>query len=200
MTTLPQYRKLFIFEVQKNEYMPKKLDFITPTALKVLEFFFANPMEEFHEREVMRKSRISKGSANKMLRQLARLDFLIREKRGRMVFYKLNMRNVVVKQFKILYNTWKLKELVEEIKQTSKKIILFGSCAEGIDVKESDIDLLIIAEEKKFIKESISNFNKKNRKRISPITVDSNEFIKLKKEDKPLYEKIDRGIVLWETE
>lgn len=180
--------------------MPEKLDFITPTTLKVLELFFTNPMEEFHEREVMRKSSVSKGSANNILRQLAKLDFLIREERGRMVFYKLDMKNAVVKQFKILYNMWKLKRLVDEIKQSSKKIILFGSCAEGTDVEESDIDLLVIAEEKRFIKESISNFNKKNKRKISPIIVDFNEFIKLRKEDRPFYEGISRGIVLWEKE
>jgi predicted nucleotidyltransferase len=178
--------------------MPKKLDFITPTILKVLEFFFTNPMEEFHEREVMRKSGVSKGSANKILRQLAELDFLVREEKGRMVFYKLNMKNVIVKQFKSLYTIWQLKKFVDEIKEKSKKIILFGSCAEGTDVKESDIDLLVITEEKRFVKESISNFNRKSERRVSPIIVDSNEFIKLKNEDKPLYEKIDRGIVLWE--
>jgi len=192
--------KLFIFKVQKNEYMPKKLDFITPTVIKVLELFFDNPMEEFHERKVMRISQISKGSANKILRQLAKLDFFVRKERGRMVFYKLNMKNATVKQFKILFNVWKLKSLVDEIKQKSKKIVLFGSCAEGIDVKESDIDILVITEEKIFVKESISNFNEKSERSISPIIVDSNEFTKLRKEDKPLYEKIDRGIVLWETE
>lgn len=157
-------------------------------------------MEEFHERAVMRISKVSKGSANKILRQLARLDLLTREKRGRMVFYKLNMKNAVAKQFKILFNIWGLKELVDKIKQSSKKIILFGSCAEGIDVKESDIDLFIITEEKEFVKRSISDFNKKSKRKISPIIVDSTEFIKLRKEDKPLYEKIDRGIVLWEME
>lgn len=192
--------KLFIFKVQNNEYMPEKLDFITPTMLKVLELFFNNPMEEFHERAVMRISKVSKGSANKILRQLAKLDLLTREKRGRMVFYKLNMKNAVAKQFKILFNIWELKELVDKIKQSSKKIILFGSCAEGIDVKESDIDLFIITEEKEFVKRSISDFNKKSKRKISPIIVDSTEFIKLRKEDKPLYEKIDRGIVLWEME
>ena len=180
--------------------MPKKLDFITSTTLKVLEFFFVNPMKNFHEREVMRKSKISKGSANKILRRLAKLDFLTREERGRMVFYKLNIKNAVVRQFKILYNIWNLTGLVDELKQNSKKIILFGSCSEGTDVEESDIDLLILTEEKRFVKEGISNFNKKNERKISPIIVDVNEFIKLRKEDKPLYEKIDRGIVLWETD
>ncbi|MDI6807114.1 MAG: nucleotidyltransferase domain-containing protein [Candidatus Aenigmarchaeota archaeon] len=180
--------------------MPKKLDFITPTTLKVLELFFSNPMGEFYERRVMRMSRISKGSANKILRQLARLNFLIREKRGRMVFYKLDVKNPAVRHFKILCNIWKLKKLVDKLKEKSKKIILFGSCAEGMDVKESDIDLLIIAEEKGFVKGTISIFNKKSERKITPIIVNSNEFIKLRKEDKPLYEKIDRGIVLWETE
>ncbi|MFH7873640.1 MAG: nucleotidyltransferase domain-containing protein [Candidatus Aenigmatarchaeota archaeon] len=71
------------------------------------------------------------------------------------------MKNPVVRQFKILYNIWKLREIIDEIKHISKKIILFGSCTGGTDVKESDIDLLIITEEKRSVKESISEFNKK---------------------------------------
>jgi hypothetical protein len=46
----------------------------------------------------------------------------------------------------------------------------------------------------------IGNFNKKIKGKISPVILDSNEYIKLKKEDKPFYERIDRGIVLWERE
>lgn len=180
--------------------MPKKLDFITPTTLKVLGLFFTNPMDEFHEREVMRKSKISKGSANKILRNLAKLDFLTRDERGRMVFYRLNMKNTVVKQFKILWNIWNLKSFVEKVKEKSKKIILFGSCAEGTDVKESDIDLSIITEEVESVKRNVSDFNKKSERKIAPIILDSVQFSKLKREDRPLYERIERGIVLWETE
>ncbi len=65
--------------------MLEKLDFITPKVMKVLEFFFMYPMKEFYEREIMRKTKISKGSANKILRLLTKFDFLIKEKRGRMV-------------------------------------------------------------------------------------------------------------------
>jgi hypothetical protein len=43
--------------------MPKKLDFMTSTTLKVLEFFSADSRAEFHEREVIRNRKISKGSA-----------------------------------------------------------------------------------------------------------------------------------------
>jgi predicted nucleotidyltransferase len=92
-----------------------------------------------------------------------------------------------------------LNELVEEIKQDCKRIILFGSCSEGTDVKESDADLFVLTNEKDKIKLKINTYRKAG-KRIAPIIVDSNEFAKLRKEDKPLYDRILKGIVLWESE
>jgi len=180
--------------------MLEKLDFITPTTMKVLEFFFLNNMEEFHEREVIRRVEISKGSGNKILNKLAVLDFLKRTKRGRMVFYKLNMENPIIKQFKILENIFQLRELMGKLKGKSKKIVLFGSCSEGLDVKNSDIDIFIVADEKNSVKNEIRKFNEKNDRLISPIIVDSNELIELKKNDGPLYERIGRGIILWKRE
>ncbi len=178
--------------------MPDKLDFLTPTTLKVLEFFSANSMKEFHEREIVRTAEISKGSANKILRHLAGLELLLREKKGRMVFYRLNAGSPFVRQLKILGNLWTLREFVEENKERTKRIILFGSCAEGTDVRESDIDVFMLADEKKAVKESVSRFNRKSGRKISPIILDVGEFTKMKREDKPLYERIDRGVVLWE--
>lgn len=179
--------------------MPDKLDFITPTLLKILYLFHEEPMRELHEREVVRKARVSKGSANKILRKLSEIKVLNRSKRGRMVFYSLNMKNAVARQFKVLFNVYSLNELIEEIKQDCKRIILFGSCSEGTDVKESDVDLFILTNEKNRVK-SIVNTYQKAGKRIAPIIVNSNEFIKLRREDKPLYDRILKGILLWESE
>jgi predicted nucleotidyltransferase len=179
--------------------MPDKLDFITPTLLKILYLFHEEPMQELHEREVVRRARVSKGSANKILRKLSEIKVFNRSKRGRMVFYSLNMKNAVARQFKVLFNVYSLNELVEEIKQDCKRIILFGSCSEGTDVKESDVDLFILTNEKNRVK-SIVNTYQKAGKRIAPIIVNSNEFIKLRREDKPLYDRILKGILLWESE
>jgi predicted nucleotidyltransferase len=180
--------------------MPEKLDFITPTFMTVFAFFLADPMLEHHEREVIRKTKVSKGSANKILRELADLDFLIREAKGRMVFYRLNTKEPVVRQFKVLTNIYVLRKLVDQLKEHSRRAVLFGSCAQGIDVKGSDIDLFVLSTEKGAVKKIISDFNQKNERKIAPIVVDMNEFVRLKSEDKPLYENIERGIVLWETE
>lgn len=167
--------------------------------LRVLDHFFASPVEEFHEREVMRATGISKGSANRILRELAALSLLERAEKGRMVFYRLNAGDPFVKQMKAAENVWALRPFLEGLKASARKVVLFGSCAEGTDTAESDIDILILTEDKRTAKEKVSAFNRKASRQMSPIILDTGEFAKLGKEDLPLYERIDRGIVLWET-
>lgn len=192
--------KAFILGFQNNEHMLKKLDFITPTLLKILYLFHEDPVREIHEREVARRAGVSEGSANRVLRLLSEIKVLERSRRGRMVFYRFNSKNALARQFKVLFNVYSLNGLVEQIRDSSKKIILFGSCSEGADAKGSDVDLFILTNEKDEVRSSISDYQKRILKRISPIVVNSNEFVKLKKEDKPLYERILKGVTLWESE
>ena len=185
---------------QKTEHMPDNLDFLTPTVMNVLSLFLDNPLSEYYEREVLRLTRVSKGSANKTLRQLTDLGLLSRATKGRMVFYKLNPDEASARQFKILSNTFMLRSLVERLKPHSKKVVLFGSASQGTDTKESDVDLFVLSSEKEDVSREISGFNSKLERKVNPIVVDSNEFAKMKREDRPLYDNIDRGIVLWQTE
>lgn len=189
-----------LVSVSQTAISYKTLNFITPTVINVLEFFLSDPMKQYYGREISRKTGVSVGSASKILKVLTKLDFLTQESRGKMLLYKLNLKEPTVKQFKILINTFSLKKVLVELKPYSRRIILFGSCAQGTDTKDSDIDLLIITTEKKVVNRLISEFNMKQERRIAPIIVDMNELIKLKKEDKPLYENIERGVILWEAE
>jgi len=175
------------------------MNFLTPTTFKVLKYFFADPHSEYHEREVIRKTGISKGSANRILRRLTEIALLNRSEKGRMVFYTLNSDDPFIKQMKILDNIWALRSATGMLKENARKIILFGSCAEGTDTSESDIDLFILSDKKINIMEHISDYNRISEKKISPIIVNIDEFIKMKKSDRPLFERIDRGIILWES-
>ena len=177
-----------------------KLGFITPTFMTVLEFFMENPMQGFHEREVVRQTGVSKGSAGKILKLLTSLGFLGREEKGTMAIYTLNLKDPSVRQFKILVNTFALKGLINALKDSSRKVVLFGSCSQGTDTKDSDIDLLVVSQEKSSVKKAISKFNQEAARRVAPIIVEANEFVLLRKEDKPLFENIQRGIALWEAE
>jgi len=180
--------------------MVQKLDFITPTFVQVLDLFMADPMQEHHEREVMRMAGVSKGSANRILHQLLERGFLTAQRKGRMIFYKLDLKSPTARQFKILSNVYSLKELLERLESYSRKIILFGSCAQGTDVKESDVDLMVLTDQKDAVRKEINRSNSKEKRRVAPIIVDANELAKMKREDDALYENIERGIVLWEIE
>jgi predicted nucleotidyltransferase len=180
--------------------MVEKLDFITPTLLEILRLFLDDPMGEYHEREVMRKTGVSKGSANKILRLLAKEGFVERQRKGRMVFYRLNLKEPTPRQFKILVTIFGLRSLVNRLKEYARRMILFGSSAQGTDVKNSDIDLFVLAPEKDMVRKTISQFSRKQKRKISPIILNASEFVRLKNQDRPLYENIERGIVLWEAE
>lgn len=180
--------------------MFKNLEFITPTFTRVLELFLSDPLQEYHGRQVVRLTGVSLGSANKILRLMAGLGFLTAQRKGRMVFYKLDIGNPSVRQFKILSNVYSLHDLVGRLKGACRRMVLFGSSSEGRDAKESDIDMLIVTDDKEAVRREINRFNAKGKRRIAAIVVDANGLARLRREDRPLYENIERGIVLWETE
>jgi len=178
--------------------MFKKLNFITGSTLKILHTLASDPMRAFYQREVGKEAKVSVGSANRTLKVLTDKELVIKEKRGKILLYKFNTESPVAKQIKILFNVNELDELVRNLKEYSKRIILFGSCAEGNDVKDSDIDLFVLTNEKDTVRKTINSYN--TSRKIAPIIVNVNDFAKMRTEDKPLYDNILRGIKLWEKE
>jgi len=175
--------------------MFKKMNLFSGAGLKLLSFLAQNPGGDFYQREIAKEAGISVGAANKYLNDLEKNDFIYSKKRGRIFFYSLNQDSPVVRQFKVFLTVLSLSPLIEQIKNHSEKAILYGSCSEGTDTKESDIDLFILARDKEEVKEAIRKY-KSNRK-VSPIIMNANEFTSLAKNDKPLYDRIIRGIELW---
>jgi len=178
----------------------KNLEFLTPTVMRVLDFFLTDPLKEYYGREVSRQTGVSTGSANKILRLLTEINFLSKEKKGNIITYKLNWEEPAVRQFKVLLNVFALSGLVNQLNHVSRKIVLFGSSAQGTDAKDSDIDLFVLTSDKESARKAISNFQNLEKRQLAPIIVEANEFMQLKKEDKPLYENIEKGIVLWQAE
>lgn len=176
------------------------LKHLTPASLTILRFLSDDPMRDFYQREIARAAKVSVGATNQILRILAEKEIVTREKRGKMFFYKYNIQNPVARQLKILFNINDLDELIKKIRDQCKRIILFGSCAEGSDVKDSDVDLFILTNEKDPVKKAINHHEKRINKKISAILVNANEFVRLRSKDKPLHERIMKGIILWQAE
>ncbi len=178
--------------------MFKKMNLFSKTCIKILTHLVKNPSKETYQREIAKETGISIGAVNQYMHDFLEMDMVSREKRGKMLFYSLNQDNPAVRQFKVFLTVIELNPLVEKIKRNSEKIILFGSCSDGTDVEESDIDLFILTENKRKVREELREI--KTGRKLSPIVVNSAEFIKLKKEDKPLYDRITKGVELWRSE
>jgi predicted nucleotidyltransferase len=176
------------------------MNLITPTSFRLLQLLFRDPMGRYHGREVVRRTGVSVGAANQMLRSFANLGLLLREKQGRMLFYRANMDNPVVRQLKILLTLFQLDDLIKRAKPFSDRIILFGSSAQGTDVKESDIDLFLLTNEKSKLADIVHKCKAKSQRRIAPIILDAQGFSKLRREDTALFDRISRGMVLWQRD
>lgn len=173
---------------------------VTPTSLAILAQLAEDPMREFYQREMAQEAKVSLGSANQLLKDLVDGEIIILEKRGKMFFYRINLNNPVARHFKILFNVMYLDDLVKELRDLCKRVVLFGSCAEGTDVKESDMDLFVLTQKKNSVIQTINKYERKINKRIAPIVLSSIEWVRLRRKDKPLYDNISKGIVLWQAE
>jgi len=191
------HRYEHMFTILNNQSMS---ELITPYSLRLLFLLAYNPLQSFYQRELSKKTKVSVGETNKILKKLVAHSIIAEEKRGKTHFYRFNMNNALARQIKIMITVSALNSLVEEIKEISTKIILFGSCAEGTDTVESDIDLFILTDEKGKVKAKLSKHGRSIERRISPIIVDASSLSTMKSKDKALYERIMSGIVLWQAE
>lgn len=176
----------------------RRLGLFSACSLEILYALASDPTRSIYQREAAREARVSVGSANRLLRSLLEWGLVEREKRGKLYLYRFNVDNVVARQLKILFTILELEELVEELKPLVRRVILFGSCAEGRDVKESDVDLFILTNEKELVSKIIGQYG--SRRRLAPLIVNADEFTRLKDENKPFYSEVMRGITLWERE
>jgi predicted nucleotidyltransferase len=167
-------------------------------TLELLAFLARRPLAKMYGREIAKSIKMSVGGTNQILRSLANAKMLNVEKRGRMLFYSVNMENPEVKQFKIFINVSELNPLIDKIKMHSDRIILYGSCADGTDTEKSDVDLFILTEKKDTVNAEIRRF--KTDRKIKPVLADHSEFLKLKEKDKAFYEQVTAGKELWMRE
>jgi predicted nucleotidyltransferase len=179
--------------VRKNEHMFDKVN-ITPLGLQILTFLARNPDKQFYIREIAKIMNKSVGGTHKTLKSLKEMDFIKENKSGKNIYYQINQMNPSIKNFKIFMTINELTTLVNKLKYISEKIILFGSCSNGEDTSDSDIDLLILTNEKEKVNKKILN-TKFNRK-IQAVVVNAGDLMKIKEKDKGFYQEINKGITL----
>ena len=179
-------------------YMFKKMNLFSKMNMGLLFFLLERPASKLYEREISRKTGVSIGAVNQALKIFVRESILSREKKGRLNLYEVNMKNPLVRELKVLFNILKVKGLVDDIKEESKKVILFGSCSRGNNTEGSDMDIFVLAKDKKAVSASIRKFQEKTSEKLQAVIVEPARLADFKKKNRYFYEQINIGIKLWD--
>ena len=83
------------------------------------------------------------------------------------------------------------------LRKYAHKVILFGSCAQGTDTAESDIDLLVIARDKRKAEKAARTI--RLSRPIQWVIKTPQEYVVMNSNEKVFTGEISQGIVLWEV-
>ncbi|MDZ4245584.1 MAG: nucleotidyltransferase domain-containing protein, partial [Dehalococcoidia bacterium] len=131
---------------------------ISTNSQKVLSLLVKYSDQEFYEREIARRLGVSSGSANRALNELFSSGVVKRRMKGKMYFYSIDSSNAAVTELKIIINLMLIEPVVEELKKVSDRIVLYGSCAQGTDSSESDLDLFVVSDNRQGVSEVVNGF------------------------------------------
>ena len=143
-------------------------------------------------RELSRIIGIGLPSISAHLKELVRLGFIVREKKGIYPTFRANREEDLFKLYKKQNIILRIYEtgLVDYIYDSClpDNIILFGSASKGEDIKESDVDLFVGCGEKKL---NLEKYEKMINRKINLFF--EKDFLKLSKE---LKNNILNGVLL----
>ncbi len=175
-------------------FIMKQKSILKSSIWKVFEVFIDEPLRIHYIKEISRKINLAPTSIKKHIKDLENQKLITTKKGERFRGYIANRENTSFLFYKKIFNLMKIKEsdLIDYLITSlyPKTIILYGSFFRGEDVKESDIDLLIISKTKKRLE--LKKFEKILNRKIHIIIKE-----KLKKLPENLQLEIINGEVLY---
>ena len=162
----------------------------------VWNFLLDHAGEKFYLTQIAEKTKVSDSTVHQILEKQTGKGLVKKEKLGNLSLYFLNESSPSVRQEKVLRATRLLEPLIEQLKEFSQKIILYGSVAVGQDTVDSDIDVFVVSNEKGQVYKFFSQSRIKNR--IKLVVKNYLEWLEMKEKDKFFFDEINKGKVLWD--
>ena len=156
------------------------------SEIKVLRNFYVNTFDYFSISEISEKTKISRNWIYEVIAKFEKSNVLLKSGKK----YKLDFANLFCKQLKLLFDSEYLNVLDKKIKENvfniankiifelnPKSIVLVGSVALNKQKKESDVDFLIIGENKKILTLKNCNLVLLNEKEFKEKYLKGDDFI-----------------------
>jgi predicted nucleotidyltransferase/biotin operon repressor len=135
---------------------------VTMLEMRIIVFFLANTGASFGVRELSRKMGIDYKMVHTAVQKLSKKGILIKKRQANLDLCSLNLKGDLTSVYYgelLRANSFlqKHKEISsffnavrEKVKTIFYSLIVFGSFAKGTETKNSDLDLLIIAQSREF--------------------------------------------------
>jgi len=166
-------------------------------GFKILEYFISNPTEKIYLKELAKKLDISPRSVKIYCDLFEKDEIIRREIKGNLHLFSTNTDNFCVKGMKKTYISILLKEMnIEKIGENLISIAIYGSYASGNYDEKSDIDILVIGEEKDVNREIVVDIMKRIDKEIQLTVISILKWEKMKIENDPFSKNIIKNHIL----
>ena len=190
-------------KVKVNSKKEKALSglLVKTTHQKVLALFLANPSQRFYGSEISKKVGISIGQTSKILGDLLRAGVVEKERKGKTELYAVVELTPELRLFKTLNTVLNIAPLLARLKPVSRAIILFGSCAKGTNIEESDLDLFVVSISRDQVLDAVVRYSPGQRygyTEIKPVIKSPAEWANLETSDPVFFAELQKGIVLLE--
>ena len=127
----------------------------TKTQQKLLGLLYGRPGKSFFTNEIVRLAEMGKGTISRELEKMQRAGLLTVQRVGNQTHYQANAGCPVYSELlAIVRKTFGvadvIREAMEPVKQRVEFSFIYGSLAKGTDSSNSDIDLLVVADDLSF--------------------------------------------------
>jgi predicted nucleotidyltransferase len=165
----------------------------------VLALLFGHPDQDFYLSEIMGYAGTGASQVQKELRDLTAAGLLVKERRGRQVYYRANRAAPIFDELKrIVTKTFGVADVVRAILEPSRSRIdlafLYGSIARGDETATSDVDLFIVGDVGvSDLAAGLVAAEAELRRKLSPTIYGRDEFVAKARGDHPFLGRILAG-------
>ena len=167
------------------------------SELKILDYLTASSDGRGFISQIARDITISKGEVSKAVKVLKDSGLVQSEQSGRNMVCFVDRRLPVFARLRTAFNLFEITPKVAVLQKCADKIVLFGSCSEGTDTAESDIDLLVITRDKVKVDKAARKI--KLSRPVQWVIKTPQEYVILNSKEKVFAGEISKGIILWEA-
>ncbi len=166
-------------------------------GFKVMEFFLTHPSVEIHLNELARKLEISPASVKTHCDELSKDKIIFEKQTGNLRLFWLNREDFGVRSMMRAYHLLLLKKLgVEDIVRDCISLAIYGSMASGNLDERSDLDILVIGDEKDSDRDGVLKLEARLGREVQLTVLPYFRWEKMKREGDKFAESVLRNHVL----